>query len=115
MKKCFLIAGLMLVAGCMSDAVKSEAVKWVNAGTLVSVGPDIESTGRPGRAKSAVLGDTKLNSTRIETTKGVYIVSEKIGVVEPGIPVNVGYNLSDKEQDTPLYLSVGGKRYKIVR
>jgi len=115
MKKCFLIAGFILIAGCINDAMKSEAVKWVNAGTLVSIGPDVESTGRPGRAISAVLGDTKLNSTRIETTKGVYIVSEKIGVVEPGISVNVGYNLSDEEQDKPLYLSIGGKQYKIVR
>ena len=115
MNKCFLIAGLMLVAGCSIEAVKNEAVTWVNAGTLVSVGPDIESTRRPGRVKSAVLGETKLSRTRIETTEGVYIVGDKIGIAEMGVPVRVGYDLSDENQDTPLYLSLGGQRYKIVR
>lgn len=68
MNKCILIVGFMVVAGCSNEAVKSEAVKWVSAGTLVSVGPDMESTRPPGRAKSAILGETKLSRTRIETT-----------------------------------------------
>ena len=33
MKKCILILGFMVVAGC-----SSEVAKWENAGTLVSVG-----------------------------------------------------------------------------
>lgn len=110
MKKCILVVGFMVVAGC-----SSEAVKWVNAGTLVSVGPDVESNPRPGRVKSAILGETNLNSTRVETIEGVYIVSEKISVVEPGIPVSVGYNSSDESQDTPSYLAFGGLQYKIAR
>jgi len=111
MNKCILIVGLMVVAGCSSEAVKSEAVKWVNAGTLVSVGPDMESTRQPGRVKSAVLGETKLSRTRVETTEGVYIVGDKIGIAETGVPVRVGYDSSE----TPSYLSLGGQRYKIVR
>jgi hypothetical protein len=115
MKRYILIIGLMFLIGCTSGAVKSEAVKWVSAGTLVSVGPDLESTSRPGRAKSAILGETKLNSTRVETTEGVYIISEKIGVVEPGVPVSVGFNSTDGKLGKPLYLTIKGQRYKIVR
>lgn len=115
MNKCILIVGLMIVAGCTIEAAKSEAVKWVSSGTLVSVGPDVESSSRPGRVKSAILGETKLNSTRVETTEGVYIISEKIGVVEPGVSVSVGFNSADENLGTPLYLTIGGKRYKIVR
>ena len=115
MNKCILVVGFMVVAGCSSEAIKSKPLKWVSAGTLVSVGPDMESTSRPGRAKSAVLGETKLSRTRIETTEGVYIVGEKIGIAEMGVPVRVGYNSSDENQDTPVYLSFGGQRYKIVR
>jgi hypothetical protein len=115
MNKCILIVGFMVVAGCTNEAVKSESVKWASSGTLVSVGPDVESTRRPGRVKSSILGETKLNSTRVETTEGVYIISEKIGVVEPGVSVSVGYNSADENRDTPLYLTFGGQRYKIVR
>ena len=115
MNKWFLIVGFMVVAGCSSEAVKSEAVKWVSVGTLVSVGPDMESTRHPGRARSAILGETKLSRTRVETTEGVYIVSDQIGIAQTGIPVRVGYNSSDENQGTPLYLSFGGQRYKIAR
>ena len=115
MNKCILIVGLMVVAGCSSEAIKSEAVKWVNAGTLVSVRPDMESTSRPDRAKSAILGETKLSRTRVETTEGVYIVGDKIGIAEMGVPVRVGYGSSDESPGTPSYLSFGGQRYKIVR
>ena len=114
MNKCILFVGLMVVAGFSSEAVKSEAVKWVSVGTLVSVGPDMESTRPAGRAKSAILGETKLSRTRIETTKGVYIISEKIGIAEMGVPVRVGYDFSDENQDTALYLAIRGKQYKIV-
>ncbi len=90
---------------------QERTVKWISIGTLVSVGPDTESTRRPGRLESAVLGETKFSRTRVETTEGVYIVSGKIGLVETGIPVSVGYDASG----TPSYLAFGGKRYKIVR
>lgn len=112
---------IFLSSGCsqevqeLTSSRESEPIKWVNAGTLVRVSPDIESTRRPGRLGSAVLGETKLNRTRVETTEGVYIVSDKIGIVEVGIPVSVGYDSSGKYSDTPLYLSFGGKRYEIVR
>jgi hypothetical protein len=116
MNKYFLIAGFMVITGCSNEAVvKSEPVKWVSVGTLVSVGPDMESTRRPSRVGSAILGETKLSRTRVETTKGVYIVSDKIGIVETGIPVSVGYDSSDEYSDTPSYLSFGGKRYEIAR
>ncbi|MHC4123206.1 MAG: hypothetical protein ACYSSI_06500 [Planctomycetota bacterium] len=116
MNKYFLIVGFMVVAGCSNETVvKSEPVKWVSVGTLVSVGPDTESTSHPGRLRSAVLGETKLSRTRVKTTKGVYIISDKIGIVETGIPVSVGYDSSDEYPDTPSYLAFGGKRYEIVR
>ena len=115
MNKCILIVGFMVVTGCSSEAVKSEAVKWVSAGTLVNVGPDMESTRFPGRAKSAILGETKLSRTRVETTEGVYIVSDKIGIAEIGVPVRVGYDSSDEYPGTPSYLAFGGHRYKIER
>jgi len=116
MNKCFLIVGFMVVAGCSNEAVvKSEPVKWVSVGTLVRVGPDMESTRRPGRLESAILGETKLSRTRIETTEGVYIVSGKIGLVETGVPVSVGYDSSDEYPDAPSYLAFGGERYEIVR
>ena len=93
---------------------KSEPVKWVSFGTLISVAPSMESTRRPSRLGSAVLGETTFNRTRVETTKGVYIVSDKIGIVEMGTPVSAGYDSSDEYSDTPLYLSFGGKRYEIA-
>lgn len=111
----FLSSGCSQEARKLKPSGKSEPIKWVSVGTLVSVGPDTESTRRPGRLGSAVLGETKLSRTRVETTEGVYIVSDKIGIVEMGIPVSVGYDSSDKYPDTPSYLTFGGKRYKIVR
>ncbi len=110
----FLSSGCSQDAGELKSSRKSEPIKWVNVGTLVSVGPDMESTRRPGRLGSAVLGETKLSRTRVETTKGVYIISYKIGIVETGIPVSVGYDSSDEYRDTPSYLAFGGERYKIV-
>jgi len=89
---------------------KSEPVKWVSVGTLVSVGPDVESTSHPGRLRSAILGETKFSRTRVETTEGVYIVSDKIGIIETGIPVSVGYDASN----SPSYLAFGGEQYEIV-
>ena len=116
MNKYFLVVGFMVVAGCLNEtAVKGEAVKWVSAGTLLSVGPDTESTRRPDRLESAIIGETKFSRTRVETTKGVYIVGDKIGVIETGIPVSAGYDSSDKYPEAPSYLAFGGERYKIVR
>ncbi|MHC4617847.1 MAG: hypothetical protein ACYTEQ_08855 [Planctomycetota bacterium] len=94
---------------------KSEPIKWVSVGTLVSVGPDTEPTRHPDQLRSAILGETKFSRTRVETTEGVYIVGDKIGLVETGIPVSVGYDPSDEYPNTPSYLAFGGKRYKIVR
>lgn len=116
MNKYFLILGLLFAVGCSDEAVvKSESIKWVSAGTLVSVGSDTESTPHPGRLQSAILGETKLSRTRIKTTKGVYIVGDKIGLTQTGTPVSVGYESSDKYPDSPSYLTIEGERYKIVR
>ena len=111
----FLSSGCGQEARELKSSRKSEPIKWVNAGTLVSVAPDMESTRRPSRVGSAILGETKLSRSRVETTKGVYIISDKIGIVETGIPVSVGYNSSDEYPDAPSYLAFGGKRYEIVR
>ena len=111
----FLSSGCGQEARELKSSRKSEAIKWVNVGTLVRVGPDMESTRRPSRLGSAVLGETKLSRTRVETTEGVYIVGDKIGFVETGVPVSVGYDASDGYPDAPSYLAFGGKRYKIVR
>ncbi len=119
--KIAVITLIFLSSGCSQEARelkssrKSESIKWVIVGTLVSVGPDMESTPRPSRLGSAMLGETKLNRTRVETTEGVYVVSGKIGLVETGIPVSIGYDASDEYSDTPSYLSFGGKRYEIIR
>ena len=119
--KIVVVTLIFLSSGCSQDARelkssrKSEPIKWVNVGTLVSVGPDMESTRRPGRLGSAILGETKLSRTRVETTKGIYIISDKIGIVETGIPVSVGYDSSDEYPDAPSYLAFGSKRYEIVR
>jgi hypothetical protein len=118
MNKCILVIGYMVLAGCSSEAVKSEAVKWVSFGTLVSARPEVESTRHPGRVKSAILGEIELGHTRVETTEGVYIVSDKVGVVQEGVPVTVGYSKkgsSDEYRDTPSYLAFGGNRYEILR
>ena len=116
MNKYFLIVGFMVIAGCSNEVVVERgSVMWVSVGTLVSVGPDMESTHRPSRLGSAMLGETKLNRTRVETTEGVYIVSDKIGLVETGIPVSIGYDTSDEYPDAPSYLAFRGERYEIVR
>ncbi len=93
----------------------SEPVKWVSVGTLVSVRPAMESTRRSDPLESAIFGETKFSRTRVETTEGVYIVGDKIGLVETGVPVSVGYDTSDEYPETPSYLDLGGERYKIVR
>ena len=111
----FLSSGCSQEARELKSSRKSEPIKWVNVGTLVSVGPDMESTRRPSRLGSAVLGETKLNRTRVETTEGVYIISGKIGLVETGIPVSIGYDASDGYPDAPSYLAFGDERYEIVR
>ncbi len=94
---------------------KSEPVKWVSAGTLVSVGPALEATRPSNQLESDIFGDTKLTRTRVETTEGVYLVSEKIAVVEMGIPVIVGYEPSGKYPDTPSYLVLRDRQYKVER
>ncbi|UCC96906.1 MAG: hypothetical protein JSW66_13800 [Phycisphaerales bacterium] len=111
MKKCVLLAGLMIVAGC-----SSQVAKWEDAGALVSVRPAEESTRRPGRLGTA-LGEEELGLTRVETTKGVYVVHGKISVAHKGMPVKVGYDKkdsSDELQDEPSYLSLGGQKHQIV-
>ena len=102
-------------AGGIELLSKGEPVEWIDVGTLVSVGPDMEPTRPPGRLQSAILGETTFGRTRIETTEGVYIVDDKVGVVEIGAPVSVGYSASDQRSGTPSYLTLGGKRYQIVR
>ena len=111
MKKCILIIGLLVVAGC-----SSEVAKWENAGTLVSVRPAEETARPPGRAGTA-LGENELGLTRVETTEGVYIVHGKISVAQTGMPVKLGYDKEDSSeelQDTPSYLSFGSQQLKIA-
>lgn len=112
MKKCVLIVGFLIVAGCAS-----EVARWEDAGTLVSVRPADELTRSPGRLGTA-LGERELGRTQVETTKGTYIVDEKISVSQIGTPVRVGYakrGSSGISQDMPSYLSFGGQTYKIAR
>ncbi len=111
MKKCIMLIGLMIVAGC-----SSEVARWDNAGTLVSVRPADETTRRPGRLGTA-LGEEELGLTRVETTKGVYIVHGKISVARTDMPVKLGYDKkdsSDELQDEPSYLSLGGRKHQIA-
>jgi hypothetical protein len=111
MKKCILLIGLMIVAGC-----SSEVARWENAGTLVSIRPAEESTRRPGRLGTA-LGEEELGLTRVETTEGVYIIHGKISVAQTGMPVKVGYDKKDssgESQDMPSYLSIGGREHQIA-
>ena len=89
MKKCILVVGLLIVAGCAS-----KVAKWENAGTLVSVSPDEVTTRSPGRSGTA-LGDDKLGRTHIETTEGVYIIRDKISVAQTDMPVKIGYDKKD--------------------
>jgi hypothetical protein len=112
MKKCILIVGLLVVAGC-----SSEVARWENAGTLVSVRPAEESTRPPGRLGTA-LGENEMGLTRVETTKGVFIVHGKISVAQTGMPVKLGYDKkdsSDELQDMPSYLSFGSRQHRIAR
>ena len=111
MKKCILIVGLLVVAGC-----SSEVARWENAGTLVSVRPAEEPTRSSGRLGTA-LGENEMGRTRVETTEGVYIVHGKISVAQTGIPVKVGYDKKDssgESQDMPSYLSLGGRQHQIA-
>ena len=112
MKKCILLIGLMIVAGC-----SSEVARWEDAGTLVSVRPAEELNRPPGWLGTA-LGEKEMGRTRVETTEGVYIVQGKIGVARTGIPVKVGYGKkgsSGESQDMPSYLSLGGQKHQIAR
>jgi hypothetical protein len=65
--------------------------------------------------KSAILGETQMSRTRVETTEGVYTIRDKIGIVEMGSPVSVGYDSDDKYPDTPSLLAIGDDQYEIVR
>ena len=112
MKKCILIVGLLIVAGC-----SSEIAKWQDAGTLVSVRPAEESARPPGRLGTA-LGEKEIGLTRIETTEGVYIVHGKISFAQTGVPVKLGYekkDSSDELKDTPSYLSFAGQEHRIAK
>ena len=109
MKKCFLVIGLMIMAGC-----SSEVARWENAGALISVRPAEQPTRYPGKLGSA-LGETELGQTRIETTEGVYIVHGKISVAQSGVPVKVGYSSKDENRGAPSHLAFGGQEYEIAR
>jgi len=109
MKRCIIVFGLMVVAGC-----SGEVSRWEDAGTLLSVRPAEEPTRSPGRLGSA-LGETELGRTRIETTKGTYIVHGKIGVANTGEPVRLGYSPSHDKGNTPSHLAFGGQKYEIAR
>ena len=112
MKKCILLIGLIIVAGC-----SSEVAKWENAGTLVSVRPAEEPARPPGKLGTA-LGEKEIGLTRVETTEGVYVVHGKISVAHTGMPVKLGYSKkdsSDELQDTPSCLSFGGQQHRIAQ
>lgn len=112
MKKCILIFGIIVIAGC-----SSEIAKWENAGTLVSVRPAEQTVRPPGRMGTA-LGEKEIGLTRVETTEGVYIVHGKISFAQTGEPVKLGYDKkdsSDELQDTPSYLSFAGQEHRIAR
>ena len=108
MKKCILIVGFIIVAGCAS-----KVARWESAGTLVSVRP-AEGTTRPAGRMGTALGEHELGRTRVETTEGVYIVLDKISFAQTGEPVKVGYSEEDSS-DEPSYLSLGGRQYQIAR
>jgi hypothetical protein len=107
-----LLVGLLIVAGC-----SSQVAKWDDAGTLVSVSPAKELTRTPGMTDKP-LAESEMGLTRVETTKGVYIVHGKISVANTGMPVKLGYEKkesSDDLQEQPSYLSFGGQKYMIAR
>jgi hypothetical protein len=109
MKKCILVIGMMIVAGCAS-----EVTRWESAGTLISVSPAEELTRSPGRLGSAI-GETGVGRTRVETTGGAYIVHGKVGVVQTGMPVKVGYHSSGEYRGMPSHLAIGNRQYEIAR
>jgi hypothetical protein len=126
MKK--MMCGIVIVAfsflGCgpgtadqkqEAGAIQGGSIQWVRVGTLVSVAPDTESTPHPSQLKSAILGDTQLSRTRVETTEGIYTVRDKISMIEAGSPVSVGYDSDDKYPDAPSLLTIGDDQYEIVR
>ena len=102
-------------AGATPQSGSSGSIRWVRVGTLVSVAPDTESTPHPGQLKSAILGDTQLSRTRVETTEGIHTVRDKISMIEVGSPVSVGYGPLDKYPDAPSLLTIGDDQYEIVR
>ena len=111
MKKCILIFVLLGIAGCAS-----KVAKWEDAGTLVSVRP-AEETARPTGRMGTALGEREMGLTRVETTKGVYVVHGKISFAQMGMPVKLGYEKKDSSnelQDTPSYLSFGGQEHRIA-
>lgn len=111
MKKCVLLVGLLIVAGC-----SSQVAKWEDAGTLVSISPAEQSTSSPGRIERP-LSESEMGLTRVETTKGEYVVHGKISVANTGMPVKLGYSKkdsSDELQDMPSCLSFGGQKYMIA-
>jgi hypothetical protein len=111
MKKCILIFVLLVIAGC-----SSKVAKWEDAGTLVSVRPADQTARTPGRMGTA-LGEKEIGLTRVETTKGVYVVHGKISFAQTGMPVKLGYEKKDSSaelQDTPSYLSFGGQEHRIA-
>lgn len=112
MKKCVLLVGLLVVAGC-----SSQVARWDDAGTLVSVSPADESTRSPGRMERPLAG-SEMGLTSVKTTRGEYVVHGKVSVANTGMPVKLGYEKkesSDDLQDTPSYLSFGGQKYMIAR
>ena len=112
MKKCILIIAMLALVGCAG-----EVTRWESAGTLVSASPwgkPVRSSGRLG----AAVGGTEWGRSNVETTEGSYVIVGKISVVEPGIPVSVGYvkkDSSDEHRETPSYLAFGGQEYEIAR
>lgn len=111
MKKCILILAILALAGCAS-----KATRWENAGTLVSVSP-LGEPGRPPGLKGEVLGEIQWGRSRVETTEGVYVISSKVSVSQPGTAVRLGYvkkDSSDEYRETPSYIAFGDQQYEIV-
>jgi hypothetical protein len=106
MKKCVVICGLLVLAGCAS-----KVARWEDAGTLVSVRPADQPPRAPGRIGTA-LGENELGRTRVETTEGVYVVSGKINVAQVGDSVKLGFAKAESP-DEPTHLAVGGQQYQI--
>ena len=66
MKKCILLIGLMIVAGC-----SSEVARWENAGTLVSVRP-AEELNRPPSRLGTALGENEMGRTHRDDRRRIY-------------------------------------------